>query len=535
MGDGLEKALEMGKTSATGIFQLFVGVATSTVILTVGTIILGRLLTPDEYGLYGIVLIPSAIIALFRDWGVNSAITKYIASLRASHREEQIHDFIVAGLIFEIVSGLAMSFLSLFLANFIASTIFHRPESASYIAILSVSIISGSLLAASLSGFIGFERMELNSFTTICQAIVKTVVGSILVFLGYGVLGAVIGYAMSIIAAAIIGLTFFYVTLFRPLRRKGTKNSNIAKTIKTMLNYGVPFSIGSTLASILPQIYAFMVVPFVSNAQYGDYYVAGNFVTILTSFTTAVTMVLFPAFAKLDPQNEHDLVKKVFASSIKYTSIIVLPATMILMALSGPMIGTLYGEKYIYGPFFLTISVVGTLLAVFGSISIGSFLMGLGETGMLMKQNIMTIIIGLPLGLVLIPTFGITGLISAGIFAAALGDFWMLYWIRKHYTATANLQSSARIFAASAIAAFMAYLPTVFLNTADWMKLIIGLMIFLVAYVFGAPIIGAVSLADINNLRIVLSGMGVASRIINLPLKAAERAARIKSTRGSKR
>ena len=212
----MEKAFEMGKTSVTGSFQLLIGVATSTIIMAVGTIILTRLLSPAEYGLYAIAMIPSLMINLFRDWGVNSAMTKYIAGFRVSHKEEETRDVIAAGLIFEVATGLALSFLSLLSASFIASAIFHRPESASYIAIVSVTIISGSLLTASQSGFVGFERMGLNSFTIICQSIVKTLIGPVLVVLGYSVLGAVLGYTASLVAAGVIGLATFYLALFRP-------------------------------------------------------------------------------------------------------------------------------------------------------------------------------------------------------------------------------------------------------------------------------------------------------------------------------
>jgi O-antigen/teichoic acid export membrane protein len=163
----MDKALEMGKTSATGGFRLLIGVATSTIIMAVGAIVLGRLMTVDQYGLYGIVLIPSTTLNLFRDWGINSAMIKYIANFRASLKDEETHDVILAGLIFEVATGLALSFLSLFLANVIASAAFHRPESASFIAIVSVSTISGSLLTASQSVFVGFERMELNSWVTV--------------------------------------------------------------------------------------------------------------------------------------------------------------------------------------------------------------------------------------------------------------------------------------------------------------------------------------------------------------------------------
>jgi stage V sporulation protein B len=524
----MEKAFEMGKTSAAGSFQLLIGVATSTMIIAIGSIILGRLLTTSEFGLYGIVLVPAALISLFRDWGVNSAMIRYITSLRASNRDEEIYDFVVAGLIFEVVSGVVLSFLCLFLAGFIASTIFRRPESASYIAIVSASIIFGALLAASQAGFIGFERMGLTSFTLICQAIVQVAVGPALVLLGYRVIGAVIGYVLGLAAAGIIGVATFYL-LLRPLRRKRTK-ANIATALKTMLNYGVPLSMSSILPGILAQIYIFIAVPLASNATYGNYVVAANFTVLLTFFTIPIQTVLFPTFAKLDPQHEHELTATVFASSIKYASILIVPAAMILMALSGPLVGTLYGQKYAYAPFFLALAAINALYVVLGGNSVGGFLGGFGETKAVMKQNIITFIVGVPLSILLIPTLGITGLIITGLIDGLPSLLWVLHWTWKHYGVRADLQSSAKILAASAIAAFAAYLPTKFLNTADWIKLIIGLIVFLIVYIEGAPLIGAVSLADINSLRTIFSDMGIVTKIIDLPLNVAEKAAQTRST-----
>jgi O-antigen/teichoic acid export membrane protein len=278
-----------------------------------------------------------------------------------------------------------------------------------------------------------------------------------------------------------------------------------------------------------------MIPSFATNTIMGNYQTAVNFAVLLTFFTFPIGTVLFPAFAKVDPQNEHELLRTVFASSIKYTCILLVPATMVLMTLSGPMIGTLYGEKYVYGPFFLTIAVIGNLLAVVGSLSVGGLLSGLGETRILLKQSVIVIIVGIPLGLLLIPALGITGAIIANILAGMPGLFWVLFWIWKHYNVRADFQSSARILLASGIAALLAYLPTVFLSAASWIKLVIGLIIFLTVYVFGAPVIGAVSLTDINNLRTMFSGMGLISSIINLPLKAAEKAARTKAQTRDKR
>jgi len=324
----------------------------------------------------------------------------------------------------------------------------------------------------------------------------------------------------------------FYLVLFRPMKRRLTSKSSITKTLKTMLGYGVPLSMSSILSGILAQVYAFMVVPMTTNTLYGNYATAFNFTVLLTFLTVPITTVLFPAFAKLDANNENELVRIVYSSSIKYTSLLLIPATMTMMVLSGPMIGTLYGEKYVYGPFFLTISVIGNLLALVGNLSAGGLLVGLGETRMIMMQGIVTLIVGLPLGILLVSMFEILGLIIAGIFAGLPSTFWGLYWIWKHYKAKPDLQSSGKILAASTIASLAAYLPTYFLDTTNWIKLTIGLTVAFVVYLLGAPLIGAVSSTDINNLRTMFSGLGVISKIINLPLAIAEQAARAKIMRG---
>jgi hypothetical protein len=64
----MDKALKMGRASATGSFQLFIGKIISTVILTVGTIILGIFILEGDYGLYAIALIPATTMLLFQDW-----------------------------------------------------------------------------------------------------------------------------------------------------------------------------------------------------------------------------------------------------------------------------------------------------------------------------------------------------------------------------------------------------------------------------------------------------------------------------------
>ena len=519
----MDKALQMGKVSATGSFQLFIGKTVSTIIMAAGTVILTRLMLPEEYGLYSIALMPYMMISLFQDWGVSSAMIKYIAQSRTQNKHDDINDIITAGLTFKITMGIAMSLLSLLLANFIASTIFHRPESAPLIAIASITLFSTSLFTASQATFTGHEKMQLNSLTMTCHAILKSTAAPLLVLLGYGTLGAVLGHTLSFLAASIIGIITLYFTLYRNRRRTTTKKPKISKTLKMMLHYGVPLSISTILAGFLIQFRSFMMAFFCSDIMIGNYRAATNFAVLLTFFTFPIATVLFPAFAKLNPQNEKQLLKDIFATAVKYTALLLVPATMAVMVLSEPMISTLFGQKWTFAPLFLTLYVTGNLFVIFGGLVMGNLLTGLGETKTLMKLSLLTLSLGLPLAFLLIPTFGIVGVILGGIFAGLPSMFLGLYWIWKHYQTKADFKSSIKIFIASAAAATITYLPLTFIHTADWIELTIGGTIFLTTYAFAAPLIGAINQKDINNLRTMLSGLGIISKLVNIPLVLAEK------------
>jgi len=514
----------MGKASATGSFQLFIGVAVSTIIMAIGTLILAKLMLQAEYGLYTIATIPAITINLFRDWGVNSAITKYVASYRATNSKENIRNVIVAGSIFECATGLALSFLSFILAGFIASTIFHRPESTFLISVVSISIFSGSLLTVAQSCFIGFERMGLSSFTIICQAVVKTIIGPLLVLLGYGTLGAVLGYTLSFLAAGIIGMTVLYFGLLKSLPKSDKNKSTILDTLRAMLKFGVPFSVYSILGGIVTQFYSFVMVFFiVDTAMIGNYQLSLSFTVLLTFITTPISTVLFPAFSKLNPQNERKLLKSIFASSVKYSTLLLVPATLGMMVLSKPIIATLFQEKYPSAPFFLAVAVAGNLLVAIGNLSLSGLLAGLGETKMLMKLSIPTLLISLPLAFVLVPTFGITGVILGPLLSALPSLFLGLRWAWNHYEVKADLGSSARIIAASTIATIITYFFLSLFSAFEWIRLVTGAIIFFTVYILSAPLVGAITQSDTKNLRDMFSGFVGISRIFNTLLVLIEK------------
>ena len=517
-----DKVIDMGKTSATGGFHLFLGRIISTVILAIGTIIVGRYISEGDYGLYTVALIPATTLLLFSDWGIGSALTKYCANYRASKREGELRPIIVSGLTFVILTGLSLTLISLLAANLIAS-LFGKPESAFLIAVSSITIFSAALSAFSISVIVGFERMGISSIVMVVSATVQGLCAPLLVYLGFGAFGAVVGATVASVASGITGIAMLYFFILRKLPLGTMGKIKIFQTLKPLLIYGIPISMVGLLEGLANQVDNLMMAAFANLSAIGNFTVANNFTILLTFFIFPLQTVLFPAFSKLDPLRDKEFLKTVFTSSVKYSSLFMVPATIALMVLSAPMVNTLYGERWLQAPLFLSLFVVGHLVVLIGSLSCNRLLYAMGETKILLKLSFLTLCIGVPLAFLLVPAFGVVGAIISGtLIAPSFSLCISIYWIWKHYETKVSFRNSARILLASIFAGLTTYL---FLNTFDassWIMLTTGALLFLFVYLFSIPLVGAMNKMDIKNLRVMFSEIGIASKLLEIPLVLIE-------------
>jgi len=527
----MDNAVKMGKDSATGSFQLFIGKSASTLMLAIGTIIVGIFIDEIEYGLYAIALIPATTFLLFQDWGVASALTKYCANYRAAKREGELRSIIVSGLAFEGATAVALTLLSLMTANFVASAIFSTSESAFLVAFASITILSAAITSVSTSIFVGFERMELSTITMIVSATVNGFLSPLLVYLGFGAFGALAGFTVASVVSGVTAAVLLYFSILRKLPSGSMDKLKIFQTLKPLLNYGIPLSIATLITGGLNQVIQFVMASFTDLAMIGNFRIALNFTILLTFFTSPIGTVLFPAFAKLDPAKDKQLLKTVYASSVKYSSFFLVPAVMVLMVLSAPMISTLYADKWLYAPFFLTLYVAGNIAVLLGNLSWPGLLTATGETKMLMKLSALSLCIGIPLAFLLIPPLGIIGVIIVGYGYGIPNLIIGAYWTWKRYETKPDLLNSGRILLASTIAGATTYLFLNIFVAAAWITLAIGATLFLVMYLISAPLIGAINQMDINNLRVMFSGLGIISKVIEIPLTIVEKSLRINAKR----
>jgi len=184
------------------------------------------------------------------------------------------------------------------------------------------------------------------------------------------------------VVTAFVGLTLFFFRIYRKIKSEMKPLRRVFRnTLSLMVKYGLPISISGILGGFLVQFYSLLLYRVVlDNVAIGNYSMAVNFVVFMAFLSGPISTTLFPAFSKLNPEKDGEVLKKVFQMSVKYASLLVVPASVALMVLSTPLIGTLFANKYSSAPMYVMLLAISGLYAGVGSLSIGSLLNGQGKT-----------------------------------------------------------------------------------------------------------------------------------------------------------
>ena len=166
---------------------------------------------------------------------------------------------------------------------------------------------------------------------------------------------------------------------------------------------------------------------------------------------------------------------------------------------------------------------INYLYTAFGGLSTGNFINSQGQTRFNLKLTALTVGIGIPLGFILIPLFGILGLIAATLAAGIPSMIIGLHWIQKHYDLTVDWVSSAKILFCSGLAAGATYGVVSQLSFNNWILLVIGVAIFVPILTLSYLLTRTINRTDLDSLRSMFGSLGFLNRILNFVLRLLER------------
>lgn len=337
----MEKESLKDKTVKGTVWSAIENVAQYVVTFVVG-IVLARLLSPDDYGLIGIISIFSTVCTALIAGGFGSALIR--------KKNATNDDYNTAFLV-----NLGMSLLLYVIIFFSAPAIarfFERTELVILVRVSCISLLIGALAMVQETRLT--KRLDFKSLTkiTIVASVISGVVGIVMALLGCGVWSLV---AQGLVIQTLKTVLLWVVNNWVPkLRFSG-------ESFKELFGFGWKMMLSRLLDNIWKELYQVIVGKFYSPATLGQYTRAKQFSNLFSSNLTGVIQrVTYPVLSEVQDDNEKMVA--VYRRIIKVTMFVSTVCMFFLGAVSEPLLYCLIGPKWHEAAEFLPlICIAGTL------------------------------------------------------------------------------------------------------------------------------------------------------------------------------
>lgn len=510
----MTRELDLATTATIGVTRIFSARTISRIIGLIGGLVVIRLLSPEEYGLVAIAMILPNLFILFSELEIGTALIKHLSEYRSSNELGKIKHLFSSSIVFLVILNLILTAICYFSAEMFASLTLGRPYLAPMIQIASISIFVGIVFTLSTDTLIGLDLTRKYAWLLMFMETAGAILPIVLVVAGMGAFGVILGNVISMSLASSIGFGICFITVSK-LTGNSPGNYGLVVSMKKLLKYALPLaSAGLVLAGVY-RYFDFLIGIFSNPIDIGCYAAAVKVVTMGISYVTIpINITLLPTFSKIDPIREPKILKKTYEYSVKYSSLIVIPIAAYIIILADPITQLLFGSAYKKAGLYLALMTIQWLYYGMGIVHLDTLLRSQAKTRFIAKVNILNAVIGFILGLILIPSFGVLGLI-----ATYLTMVWPVYFIirrmaYKTYQVKPPLRSVGSIYASTAISCLpILLLNLIIINYA--LKIIAGLMVGIIVYLLSLSITRVIKRDDVENLTTMTQSYPIISKIIS--------------------
>lgn len=427
------------------------------------SIVLARLLSPEDYGLLGIIAIFTAICTTLINGGFTNALIR-----KKDVTEEDYSTVFIVNLGMSVLLYGVIYLCSPFIAHF-----FGRVELVALTRVSSLSMIIGALAIVQQTRLTKRIDFKTQTKITLIASITSGVIGIVMALLGFGVWSLV---AQQLSSQAIRTLLLWIYNHWTPHLRF-SKNS-----FKDLFGFGWKIMLSDLLATIWKELYQVVVGKFYSPATLGQYTRAKHFARPFSNnLTTVIQRVSYPVISEL--QDDKTRMAGAYRRIIKTTMFVTAICMFMLGAISESLIYCLIGPKWHEAATYLPLICIGTSLYPLHAINL-NMLQVQGRSDLYLGLEIVKKIVGLA------PLFvgafvGIMPMLYVNLLTGLITFFLNSYYSGKFlgYTSWMQLKDIAPDYGIAIIVAlsvwFFRYLPI-----SNWIilpiQILVGLIVFLV-------------------------------------------------------
>lgn len=290
------------------------------------TLVLARLLSPNEYGVIAIVNIFLSIATVLIQGGMNTAIVQ----------KKEIDRTDISTVFYLSLAVFVFIYILLYFTSPYIAAFFNIPILKKIIPLIAISLIFGavnSVQIALLTREMKFKHMFKSSFLSV---LISGILGVIFAYKGYGV-WALVGQQFTMQLVQMVSLTIS--TKWLPqLLFSWTK-------LKSIFSYSINIMLSNLSTAVFLDLRSLFIGKLYSPADLSYFDKGRQFPQlVMNNVNTSILSVIFPAFSAM--QDDIKKMKALLRRTIKVSSFILFPIMLTMAVIAQPMIVLLLTEKW---------------------------------------------------------------------------------------------------------------------------------------------------------------------------------------------
>ena len=309
-----------------GLVWSFVDNFSTHCITFVVGIILARLLSPEEFGLIGMITIFIAVSTSVINSGFSQALIRKKDCTQTDY-STVFYFNLIAGVIFFSILYIAAPFISRF---------FDEPQLNSLVKVLAVVLIVDSLTIIQRTILTKRIDFKLQTKISMIASVISGAIAIVMAFRGFGVWSLVV---RQISQRAINSLLLWFWNRWKP------SFVFSLDSFRELFSFGSKLLISGLIDTIYRNIYYLVIGKYFSAAELGFYTRAENFKNLPSeNLNGVIGRVSYPVLASI--QDDIPRLKSNYQKLIRSTMFITFVLMLGMAAVAEPMIITLIGEKW---------------------------------------------------------------------------------------------------------------------------------------------------------------------------------------------
>jgi O-antigen/teichoic acid export membrane protein len=364
-----------------------------------------------EPTLYGLWLLVGSVMAYgsLLDFGISSAITKYIAEFRAKQQYENAQQLLATALMVYLVLGSLVVVASIVFAPFFPRLFNIPPENhvpATWLVMLFGLRTGLALPSNSITAVLrGLERFDfLNLIGVISSLLTATAIVAV-ILLGGGVIGVVIvGIAVNVLML-IPGI--WSIHRIAPDLRFGLSGANrsMFRVLTSFSSSIFMLHVGGQLETRTDQI---VIGAFLPVSAVTPYSLAAKLSSLPQMITDQFLTLLLPLASKLHAENDHARLRAVYVVNTRLTLAIFLPVGVSLIFLAGPFLTIWVGAEFAGYAYLVLILTLASMIDT-STWPAGAVLQGMGLPKFSGRMSLIAGITNLFMSIILVQRIGLAG------------------------------------------------------------------------------------------------------------------------------